>query len=97
MLLAIVEPAEGIVLFLFSWIKSLLYINPVFAGGVWPKWRIKLRITEPLTACAGAVTGPWEIHGDCLQHMSYIIASIRTPTTTCKLQMCTSPVISVQT
>lgn len=54
-------------------------------------------ITEPLTAGAGAVTGPWEIHRDCLQHMSYIIASICTPTTTCKLQMCTSPVVSVET
>lgn len=43
------------------------------------------------------MTGPWEIHTDCLQHMSYIIASICTPTTTCELQMCTSPVISVQT
>lgn len=43
------------------------------------------------------MTGPWEIHRDCLQHMSYIIASICTPTTTCKLQMCTSPVISVET
>lgn len=68
-----------------------------FAGGLWPKWRIKLCITEPLTACAGAVTGPWEIHRDCLQHMSYIIASICTPTTTCKLQMCTSAVISAET
>lgn len=87
----------GIGLLLFSWIKRLLNANPVFAVGLWPKWRIKLCITEPLTACAGAVTGPWEIHRDCLQHMSYIIASICTPTTTCKLQMCTSPVISVQT
>ena len=83
--------------FLFSWIKTRLNINPIFAGGLWPKWRIKLCITEPLTACAGAVTGPWEIHRDCLQHMSYIIASICTPTTTCELQMCTSPVISVET
>ena len=93
---AILKMKEGIVLLLFSGIRSLLYINPVFADGVWPKWRIKLCITEPLTAYAGAVTGPWEIHGDCLQHMSYIIASIRTQTTTCKLQMCSSPVISVQ-
>lgn len=69
----------------------------ILSGELWPKWRIKLRITEPLTACAGAVTGPWEIHRDCLQHMSYIIASICTPTSTCKLQMCTSPVISVET
>lgn len=78
-------------------IKKFTSTDHRFAGELWPKWRLKLYITEPLTAYAGAVTGPWEIHRDCLQHMSYIIASICTPTTTCKLQMCTSPVISVKT
>lgn len=54
-------------------------------------------VAEALTACAGAVTGPWEINRDCLQHMSYIIASICTPTSIFKLHMCTSPVISAET
>lgn len=49
------------------------------------KQGFKQSIMEPLTDSSGALTGPWEINKDCMEHMSYIIDSPRTLNTTCKL------------